>query len=842
MNFLKKSFFIIIAIFLVVILLSTLLIVSVRSGSLDIQSKKLIEYYLDKKSIKIIIGDLHIKNNKLSIDKIVLDLDDKAIGEITNFRINFSLKNILSKSTILSAVTVERFSIISKDNENIVDVKIATNHKMDIWKNKISTNIYFDSITSSLLSDNQGSILPNGSGFCNYESKLLTNSKKSIDCDLNFGNNVSLNINGFLKKNLVKLEGNITNIPIMIYRIAQKIIPNNEVLLYLQESIKAGIIQNGEFMLDLDLNKDLKANALLSEKVLTAKFQINNMEFKYDKDFPALKNIDSNILISGTKVKFLINKAKISNSLISNSIVTFEWLGVDKSNFVIEAVAKGPVVDLIDFVSAENYKNSKDKGIDLKKLNGIAETVLKINIPIRYDAKNIYDISTTLSNIKFEIFDKQIILRDSNILGTFDGYKLNFKGTGKINNFLSNFIYQYNIVDNNKENYQALLKVDMNITASKQKLGLLKLLSGNNVLNFEYKNLKNNQATFNINSELNNLEFYLDKVSIHKPPNKKATLQIKGHVDQNSVTNVDFSLIGEDRLQLTGKMLLKNGKYNITFPIIRHLETNISSTIITDKDFVIAELKGSRLDLSRSNMLQFLEKEGENKNIHLTVNVGTVKLKNNIFVDNLQLTIDCDKVKCFTGFLDAKIGSKPLTMKLVAHDNKEKWLISCGNAGALFKAIGMYNNMKAGTANLVLETQRHEVKKGEIIPILDGTFQFKRFVASDISFFTRIVSFVSLPGFMSFIINNKDIMFEDMSGKFSYIGNVVTIAESSATGPFLDFTMKGSIDTKTQQINLKGNVIPSFFMLGTVITKIPLVGKIFSKMAPYSITVKYNEE
>jgi len=842
MSFLKKSFFTISAIFLVIILLLALLIISVRSGILDVQSKKLIEYYLDKKSIKAIIGELHIKNNELFIDKVTLNLDDKARGEITNFRVNFDFKNILSKSLILSRVHIERFSIVSKDNENIVDVKITSNHIINIWKNKITTNTYFDSIKSFILSDKQGTGLPTGSGFCNYKSRLSLAAKKLIDCNLNFGDNVALKVNALLQKNIVKSEGNITNIPIMIYRIVQKIFPKNEILLHLQESIKAGFIQNGEFKIDLDLDKDLQEGAVLSEKVLLAKFHINNMEFKYDKDFPALKNIDTNIFISGTKAKFLINQAQSSNSLISNSIITFEWNGINKSNFVIAAVAKGPVIDLIDFLSDENYKNSKNKGIDLKKLTGTAETHIKIQIPISPDVKNIYDISTTLSNIEFKMFDAQIILQSSKILGTFDGERINLKGTGKINNFLSNFTYQHNIVDNPKEDYESLLKVNATITASKQKFGLLKLLSGNNILNFEYKNLKNGQSLFNVNSDLKNLEFDLDKISINKPLNKNAILKLKGTIDQNSVSNIDLNLVGDDNLNLVSKIQIKNGKTNIILPIISHRETHINGKIVIDQSLTDIDIKGSKLDLSRSNMMQFLEKEGASKNIHLTVDIDRVKLKNNIFVDDLQLKIDCDKVKCFAGSLDAKIGSKSLTMELVANDNKEKWIIACGNAGALFKAIGMYNNMKAGTVNLVLDTQRHEVKKGEIIPILDGTFEFKRFVATDISFFTRIVSFVSLPGFMSFIINNKDIMFEDMSGKFTYIGNVVTIVESSASGPFFDFTMKGSIDTNAHQIKLRGNVIPSFFMLGTVITKIPLVGKIFSKVAPYSITLKYNGE
>ncbi|MFV9948608.1 MAG: transporter AmpG 3, partial [Rickettsia conorii subsp. raoultii] len=147
--------------------------------------------------------------------------------------------------------------------------------------------------------------------------------------------------------------------------------------------------------------------------------------------------------------------------------------------------------------------------------------------------------------------------------------------------------------------------------------------------------------------------------------------------------------------------------------------------------------------------------------------------------------------------------------------------------------------MQNGQININLNTKRYEVKKGEIVPILDGKFSIKHFTVVDTPFLTRLVSFVSLPGFLSSITNNKNILFEDMSGKFNYRGNIITIFDTEAHGPFFDFTMTGNIDTKQQLIMVKGNVIPSFFLISTIVTKIPVVGKIFSKVAPYSLKMKY---
>lgn len=834
-----------------IIVAGGLLILSTALGYLDKPIKEIIEFYLDKqnyldkKNSTIKIGNLQVRRNIVTIDKIIMNLANNTKGEIANLKINFRIKDILTNPIITNIISMDNLMIISEDNQPIITTKVAATQIIELAKNNITTEIQLSPIKSLTVRDSYGNNLPEGQGVCFHKDRFSKIAEKVpeklLECKFTFSDQASLMFNSIAKDNVIKATFNVNNIPIMFYKLGEKFLANNSVIQFLQEYIKDGYIRKGALELNLDQNS---LGNDIPKTAIQGNFHVVDLEYKYDQDFPAIQKMDTNITIDGPKVNFIVNQAYSSNSLLSG-LITFEWKGITSSHFTVKADAKGETKDLIDFISEENYQHIKQQGIDLKKITGQASSTIEIIIPLNPTSKNTYNISTIITGANLTAFNDNILLTNAKITGLFDGDKIALTGSGKINNNASNFTYQYNITDNPKDEYKSILKIKTPIIFNKQQFGIFKSIAGKNVLDFEYKIQNNGQSFITASSNLKNLDFYIDKISIHKKLGKEAKLTLSGKLDNDLYNNINFSLVGEDNLKIIGKVKTQNfnftGKYEVNLSTISYLSTNLAGKLLLDKDNLNAEIYGRQLDLSNANMMHFLEKAEDSKNIHLQVNIEKVRLKNNIWFDDFNLQINCNKLKCFSGSLLSKIGTKTLKMLLTDKPDLEQWLISCDNAGALLKGIGMYNTMKSGTINLILETKRHEVKTGEIIPILDGTFHIQHFIVTDMSFLTRIVSFVSFPGFMSFILNNKDIMFTNMQGKFSYIGNTIKITDSSATGPFFDFTMKGIINTDKRQIKLKGNVIPSFFFVSNVITKIPVIGKIFSKVAPYSVELEYKE-
>jgi hypothetical protein len=840
MLLIKKFFSLLGLVVFVCILTLLLLFMSVNAGYLDKPIKKLVVFYLSKTGQKILIGDLHVKNNSLSIDEILIDLDKNNRVKLQNVTANILIKDIINKPLILSNINVEDYSIIAiQTNQVLLNTKVNSILKIDLVHNQISSQISIGSINMVSVLDNFGKKLPIGEGACNYNSKMLTGSEISAGCRFSFDEATYLEFSGTLHGSHLQATGNAQNIPVIFGQFAGKILPNNEISLFLQEHIKGGYLSKAEVNLNFDIKQALEQN-LLSKEALNAKLHIVDLEYKYDRNFPTLKKIDSDIIISGAHTEFVINKAYSSNSLISG-LVTFDWKGINHSDFIINAIANGTTSDLIDFILIEDYNAIKKQGIDLKTINGKAQTTIKLKIPLSPDIKNSYNITSKVNGVSARAFNNNITLRNASITGTFNGDKIDLTGRGKVNNFDSKFTYSHNMNEHNKDDYKDWLKVQTNMTGDKQKIGIVKIVSGHANLNFEYKRKKDNANLISMRSNLKGLEFYLDKIAISKKLHKEASLNVTGKLQDSSNGNISFDLSGEDGLKITGNIGLKGKKYSVDIPVIRYNTAQLYGRLFLDTDNFSTEIKGSSLDLSQANMMQFLEKVGEGRNTNLKVNIDKIRLKNNIWLDQFNLQINCNKLKCFSGELNSKIGTKAFKMLLIDKNDAERWIVTCDNAGALLKGVGMYNNMRSGRINLTLDTKRHEVKKGEIIPILDGQFTINNFIMTDTSFFTRIASFVSFPGFMSVIINNKNITFKEMKGEFNYIGNTVKVLDTSATGPFFDFTMRGTIDTRKHKMKLKGNVIPSFFFLGSVITKIPVIGKIFSKVAPYSLDLDYKE-
>ncbi len=830
--------------FIIVICMSilalSLVIMAANKGYLNKPIKKVVTRYLHHTGHKVSIGDLHIKNSNLAIDEMVIELDSDTKAKLQNIHASFSIPHLTTKPLVISNVDIPNISIIStKTNQVILDTKINSTNIINFAKNTIDTSLNIDAINMVNILDSYGNNLPTGKGSCNYKRTLFTDSKVYFNCNLFFDETANLEFSSTLHENHLQANGSARNIPILFYQFAEKIMPDNAVTLYLQEHIKGGYLRKGEFNVDCDISQVLEQNLLL-EKDLKAKLHIVDLEYKYDLDFPALKKIDTDVTISGYHVDLVVNEAYSSNSSLTGS-VTFDWKGVDSSVVIVNLLANGTTSDLIDFIPIEEYDNTKKQGIDLKNLTGNAQTTVKLKIPISPDIKNSYDVTSSISNVNGTAFNNNIILKNAAIKGTFDGNKVNLTGAGRLNDFDSKFTYIHNMSDQNSDDYKFMLQVQSNIIADQQKIGILKLISGRTNLNFEFKRKKTGENLINMKSNLKDLEFYLDKIAISKKMYKEAFLNVTGKLQDSSNGTINFSLAGEDDLKIVANAGMKAKKIDVVLPSIRHNNTNLTGKIFVNADSLSAEIKGSSLDLAQSDMMQFLEKEAEARNTHLKVDIDRVSLKNGVWLDNLSLKIDCNKLKCFSGSLDSKIGTKTFKMLLVDQKDMERWIISCDNAGALLKGVGMYNNMKSGVLNLTLDTKRHEVKKGEIIPILDGKFSINKFVATDASFLARMASFVSFPGFLSAIVNNKNIMFNEMKGEFSYIGNIIKVKDTSATGPFFDFTMKGTIDTTKRKIKLKGSVTPSFFLVGSIITKIPVAGKIFSKVsaAPYSLEMDY---
>lgn len=831
------------------IIFMIILMLAVRQGYLDKHIQSFVQFYINQKVLYAKISDLHVTGRKLTIKKMTINFTSKeftnlAVLEFNDVKVELDFNNIINKQFFTANITVGDFAIITEDNKEILRSIVTSSYKINLFKNAIEGKTEFNSVKTLAYSSGHSHTMLNGSGSYTYHNRIFGENKVII-AKCNFGNKSSLNLHAKLRDNRITASGKFLHIPIMLYKNIKEILPDNKIVLFLDEYVKAGNIDYGEF--SLNLKKHSLEQDTLTKENFSGKFQVTNLEYKYNKDFPSLKDAEVDIAISGNEAKFLIHKSYYGSSILPNGIITLKWTGIDTSTLIFHSTSHGSVKDLIAFIPAPAYENMKNRGIDLKNFTGTADSVIKLNIPISPKVKNSYEVSTTISGAGINIFNSKIVIKDLKLNGLFTGEKLSLNGSGKINHLDSTINYEHHIKNNDvKEEDEFLLQIKTTLKGQNQQIGLIKLISGKALINMEYKGHKNGLETVAAKANLQDIEFYIDKVAIHKRAGASANFSLNGSFDKKLQSNIEMKLLGDNNLDILGNLKIAGAKYEISLPRIKYKETDIKCNLVIDRDNFNANISGAKLDLSEINMIEFLQKQQEAVKVHLRLDIDSIKMKNNISFHDVKSQISCNKTQCFSGYLDSKIGDKFLRAALSSSEDEEQWDITSNDAGKVFKSLDLYNKMGNGTMFITINLKKNVVHLGEVIPVINGTFVFRDFLASDTSFFTKIVSFISLPGLINFITNNKNIHFSNMSGNFSYIDNMITISKTSASGSAFDFTMSGSIDTAKHKIRLKGVVTPSIYGINNLMKNVPILGSFLSMgrrkgiiIAPYSISQGY---
>lgn len=851
------------------------LILMVANGRFDRHIKAAIEAYLSNHKFTTTISQFKIRNRKIIIDHIYIDsLNDGFKASFSDVNITFDLKSKPEKQDIFVITASFNDSVVTLNEASgkllwsgklngayLLDLSNFTSNATTQFlsiNNTILSELYSKGAFNQISSDSKTKSLEafNPHFTCEYKIKFLT--PKTTKCSINFTENSSLIFDIKNGKDKIIAHSKLQNIPIILYKLAEQFAYNNSKALVYLNDLKDGIIENG--FLNLIIGGKSSVNDGLNSDNFQGELNIKNLEYKYNLDFPPLTNMDLKIRMNGPEIQASVSKAYSTGILINDGKIAFNWLGMDDSKVVAEAQAKGNMVYLTDFISNQSVNKAKKFAIDFKSVTGIADLKINITIPISPNIENSYNISSEISNFKWDIFNKKLNINANKITGIFNGKNIIIEGDAKINNLSSKVKYQYNVASANEspsnsknghfDDFEQLIQVTTNIANFKQDFEFLQILTTKTPtkLDFELKH-KNNQNLIKINADLRNTDFYIDKLAIHKQINENGNLLITGVLQPDLSGKMEFKITGEHNLNIAGSGSFSQNKiYQFNFAKIAYRDTDLSGKFYIDESKVSTSIYGKSIDLSTADMMQLLKKETSNKITEIDLITDKIMLKNGVTLDNFNMNIRCDKVRCFSGQMNSKLGARFVSMKLNQQREYESWDVKCDNAGALFRGIGMYNNMKNGILSMTINTKKQQAKQGQIIPVIDGNFELKKFLITtkDAAFLTKVISFISLPGFFNFVTNQQYVGFSDMTGHFAFDGNVVNIYEAAADGPFFDFTMHGNIDTAKRMVHLKGRVVPSIYGISTIIKKLPILGDILSGghrkgivSAPYSIQQKY---
>lgn len=820
----------------ILLILSTVIgtIMLANFGYLDNAIKHIVQYYFNINGYDCSINNLKFKHGSLSVGKalvksknseITISIDDIS----SNFVVNFNDLNMEN------SVSTNRLTIYQNPEEKIFDSRLTGNMLLD----RIGSPREF-TITAE---DIQLSDIDTSSGHAEFSFTKEHNRSTFLVI-------MNLNQSSFLHGKVTTIDKNpsnsstynaqekieayatFQNIPIRLSKVAKVFSPNNDTIRYLADSLTHGTITKGN--VDINLNDRYLENGVIDQNHISADFIAQDVTYIYNSEMPEVKNVDLHGHVKGMITELTLSKSTIANFNFPGAKIIIDLDNEMQQEVRVLGSGVGPVAGLTEFIPTRVIKNLQDSDIDLTKFSGDADVDLDIQIPLSDNENNVFDIRAEIPDTGLNIFNDKIRLSEAKLSGRLLDNDLDIRGSGFVNKLASNIEFRCNI-DPNTPFHQLTINTISNFSEDnvadstiqdEEQLGPIRYSKGSTNFMFDYKSV-NYTGAFEIYSDLTDLDIYIDRLGIHKKRGENAVMQATGELYNLEGYNFDFIVSGSQKLDVKGSISHNDGTTNISIPTLQHKDTKIAANILHDKDVIDINLSGEVLDLHNADLFQFMQKEENTESIktNLKATIDEIKLKNDIWLDNLLINLECNMYGCFEGSIKADIGSRNINVDLSSDGDSESWDIFSSNAGATLKAFGLYNEMRAGTLRMNIETAKQQVQPGEIIPIRKGTFSVEKFGLGNTPFLTRMISVVSLPGFLGMVTNNKDILFSSMKGNFIFDGSMIEVKQSSAEGPFFSFSLNGNIDVVNKNLDVKGYVTPELYGISSMVKTIPFVGK-----------------
>lgn len=192
-------------------------------------------------------------------------------------------------------------------------------------------------------------------------------------------------------------------------------------------------------------------------------------------------------------------------------------------------------------------------------------------------------------------------------------------------------------------------------------------------------------------------------------------------------------------------------------------------------------------------------------------------------LSDVTLELRRDRLDWRSATLAAEVGDHHrLSVSLVPqHDLHRKLEVDCTDAGALFKALDIFDTMRGGGLKIAATYDDRQV-----LPSLSGSLTVGAFQLTDAPILARLLSLGGLTG-INDLLSGQGIRFTRLDMPFFYQDGILQIHDGQAAGSALGLTTKGQVDFDNSLLGLEGTIVPAY-ELNSALGGLPLVGGIFS--------------
>ncbi len=612
------------------------------------------------------------------------------------------------------------------------------------------------------------------------------------------------------------------------------------------ERVTGGQVLGGKFSVNMGPEEvtKLESGGEIPPAAVDAELNLAHLSIAYIVGLPPVLTDDAKLTVTGTTFAVDIPQGKIAlpskrEIALGEGRFFIPDLRADPQQGEITFKANGATTAVLELLDHEPLGYLQSVGLKPDFLGGTAEGGFTLSMPL-------------LANLEFN----QIKLRGAarlndaiptNLVGSLEvasgtlevnvtEQAIDAKGPISIKGVPAELAWQR--IFYTPEDRQPPLKVTANLdAATREKLGLKvnHLVQGPTPVTIEMARLGGGTASpMRLQADLTDARILFSGLGWTKPAGQPATLQLDVIPKEDGATDLDNLKILGDDIDIQGGVALDAEQhlkefYFSDFSVNSLTHVEITARVRDDQVLeVVAE--GDNYDgrqffqsLFSAGQFDASVEPAEPFGVDLTAQIGTVTGFYDTTLKDVQVTMQKRNGRIIA--LNAKgelNGGSPVAVHLEQSDGARVIKAEARNAGDAFRIVGFYPSVDGGEASL-------QVNLDAGAPgAKSGTLWARDFIVLGDSVVNDVLSdpdSTAVWGERKQQVTRQKIAFKQLRAPFTVGDGKFRLKDAYMNGPLLGATLRGTVDFKSQTVELGGTYVP-LYGLNSALGAIPLLGRV----------------
>lgn len=592
-------------------------------------------------------------------------------------------------------------------------------------------------------------------------------------------------------------------------------------------------------------------------KDLVAGFEFEGMNVDYRAPLDPAKNAygSGRFDLSRDELSIHIDHGKIGVMNVEGADLVFDQVvAVGKGGADLTIPLKAKIADVMRYISKDPINLGDRLGMDIAKVRGDGDVVVKLNFPTQKDVK-IQDFKISVSGTVNDVLLPDVVetldLSGGPMQFNIKDGQVSLSGKAMLEKRSMDFTWK-TFLESEGKPYKE--KVLAKITADPNLRNLLGIdlsdfIEGSLPVEIDYTLQRDRSATATVKVDASPALFFVEPFDFAKPTGQKAQASFVAHLSKGVLQKITALKASGEKFdlpqadiqfaQIDGKTELKAG--NLKNFTLDKTKGNLDFSF--DNDGVVTiNVQASTFDAqpfmdagdAQVSSGQSSGKAGANASAEYDEPPMKIYMKSDIMftaknesVSNVKSYMDIDGQGRFNRMeMDGQLKGGQFGLRYKPdQEGKRTFRMESDNAGAFLKSFGVYNNLVGGTLTIF-----GQALGGVNDRNLKGRALITDFRVMKAPFLTRILSLVSLTG-IGDALSDDGLEFSKLEANFEWLyrkkGSLLKIEDGRTSGNALGLLFEGTFDNQSRTIDLEGTVVP-MSEVNNLIGKIPLVGDILT--------------